>query len=134
MKYPLLYFGIASTLAALLVGPSCQPDPLPTDPVAVGIEGLFRAYRDAPDMADKAWTGRTVRVILRPKDYQLGRKTILWFDRFPANQPAAIFETDTDLLDATRRIELVGVCRGRVERPDGEFHVSITACRLRVLP
>lgn len=127
----------ALLVLALFVSGCVQKTTPSPHPVVVNIESLYRAYRDAPDMAHTTWTGHRVRITLLPRDYQTRPDGIHWFDSMKDAPAVFVFVTDRPPLDNSNTIEIIGVCRGRqndgiVRGPLCDWHIRCDECTVTV--
>jgi hypothetical protein len=119
----------ALAFAALLSG--CA-EKKPTTPVMVSPAALVRAYRDTPQLAERAWTGRTVVCTLAAGTYTRDART-LRFHAQDERAPCVCFVL-LEPLASDGTITLTGVCAGavrdEVQRGAGvAFCVHVTDCR-----
>lgn len=121
---------IALAFAALLSG--CA-EKKPTTPVMVSPAALVRAFRDTPQLAERAWTGRLVTCTLAAGTYSRDSRT-LRFHLDNDRAPCVCFVL-AEPLSGDGAVTLTGVCAGAVrdEVPRGagvSFCVHVTDCRL----
>jgi hypothetical protein len=119
----------ALALVALLSG--CAKDK-PTVPVMVSPAALVRAYRDTPQLADRAWNGRLVTCTLAAGSYTHDART-LRFHLDNERAPCVCFVL-VEAHPGDGAVTLTGVCAGavrdEVQRGAGvAFCVHVTDCR-----
>lgn len=133
-----VFFGVAMPFRPLVVAVSalvvsCNP-PKPLDPVRVDLRTLVADYRQLPDTAREAYTGRVIRITLAAGAYEVKDDGIHWHAVRPTVPPTCIFQCRAPL-DNKYELEIEGICRGAVhdgvERGQGiRFVVTFSDCRV----
>lgn len=120
-------------LAALALLSGCAGQNTPQPAVHVAPAALVRAYRDTPQLAERAWNGRVIMCRLLAGTYTAEPRA-LKFHAAAARAPCVAFEF-SEPVRAEGDITVRGLCLGAVRdaqhRGAGvEFCVVVTACQL----
>lgn len=119
-----------AVVLALLSG-CAEPNPPP--PVHVSPAALVRAFKETPQLADRAWNGRLIVCRLLAGTYTTEARTVR-FHAVADRAPCVHFEF-AEPVRGEGDITVCGLCRGAVRdaqhRGAGvDFCVVVTACRV----
>ena len=125
---------MSGLLLSIILGWACvrnQKEPEPEKTWDLDARSLHNSYLDGSNR----WTGKTIRVMLIPDAYTVSSEGIYWHTGRDTDPPSIVFIVVGAPKDNKEHIELVGVCRGRVE--DGKlrgaghrFHIRVDVISL----
>lgn len=118
MRTPFCVF-VGLVIACLSCGPNRGPAPVPPPVVySISARDLYNSYSDESER----WTGRRVRVTLRPGQFRSVGGRTHWYAERVAGVPSVVWDCPCP---EDQIVVVTGMCSGRVSSPDG-WYVFVT--------
>lgn len=106
-----------------------------TDPVIIVPVKIVNAYRDAPEIADVAYTDQKIEVKFVGNDYKCQKDGVYWYKAANDKHPTMYFACNPPD-DCTLPITIVGTCKGAIRdgtkrADDVDFLLRIEECQVK---